>query len=60
MTELTMDQHLALIKLELENLKLLYFSYPKGKNRDHYIGVALFDSRRMLDEFYEKWGVKKP
>ncbi len=60
MTELTMDQELQLIKLEIENLKFLYWSYSKGEARDHYIAVAHAESRRMLDEFYEKWKVKKP
>ena len=60
MTELTMDQELQLIKLEVENLKLLYFSYPRGQNRNRYIQVAHAESRRMLDEFYAKWNVKQP
>ena len=52
-----MDQELQLIKLEVENLKLLYFSYPQGKTRDHYIAIAHTESRKMLDAFYKKWEI---
>lgn len=60
MTKLTRNQELRLIELEVENLKMLYFSYPIGENRDHYITVAHSETRRMLDNFYKKWKVRKP
>lgn len=61
-TELTMEQHLRLMELESKNLEFLYKSYPdfSSSPRQHYIGVAHSEQRRMLDEFYKKWKVKRP
>ncbi|KKN39552.1 hypothetical protein LCGC14_0742450 [marine sediment metagenome] len=69
--ELTMEEELRLIELETKNLEFLYKSYPiidhmrvpysiEHDARQHYISVAHTEQRRMLDEFYKKWGIKRP
>lgn len=65
-TELTMEQELKLIELEMKNLEFLYKSYvDSGPNmhsedpRIHYTRIAHSETRRMLDNFYKKWKVEK-
>lgn len=59
MARISMEQELRLIELETKNLEFSYWSQPKGEIRQHYIGVAHTEQRRILDEFYKKWGIKK-
>lgn len=59
MTELTIDQELRLIELEVARLTFLFMSYPdyEGSNREHYVAVAHTETARMLEAFKKKWNI---